>query len=113
MGNAWSIFKSGAAGVVSPCSAEFRCSGRDTGSSRSAEDVVASGAAGAVTRSHYSIYSPESYPSRPVKNYRRNPEYKPCLKFQALSNPLTTWPTVALMAQIVLEGLWEAEVPGA
>ena len=54
-----------------------RCSGRDIGSSRSAEDGGTSEAAGALTQVNYSTLPLEINPSRPVKNYRRHPEYKP------------------------------------
>lgn len=88
------IFGLGAAGVPSPCSAEFRCSGRDIGSSRSAEDGWTSGAAGALTQVKYSTFPSENYPFRHVKNYRQHPEYKSAasgLRFPFTPRTLSGW----------------------
>ena len=72
----------------------IRCSGRDIGSSRSAEDGATSEAAGALTQVNYSTFPLESYPSRPVKNYRQHPAYKSAasgLRFPFTPRALSGW----------------------
>lgn len=71
-----------------------RCSGRDIGSSRSAEDGGTSEAAGALTQVNYSTLPLEIHPFLPVKNYRQHPEYKSAasgLRFPFTPRALSGW----------------------
>ena len=61
----------------------------------------------------YSIPPAPNPIQSPLKNYRRNPEYKPCTKIQALTHPLSPWPTVPYQGKFLRKRVWEAEVPGA
>lgn len=90
----WSSITERFGGGAIPDLNRIRCSGRDIDSSRSAEDVTASEAAGALTRVNYSTFPLESYPSRPVKNYRQHPEYKSAasgLRFPFTPRALSGW----------------------
>lgn len=49
-----------------------------------------------------------------LKNYRRNPEYKPCTKIPgSVLPPDNLAHGGAIWRKLVRKGLWEAEVPGA